>query len=152
MWIRTEVPSLSPSQVRAHLAGLPRCGDYEVVVRSFRWRTRPRLSGEIDFSRRRILLGVPEPFVSFGEVVAYGARKLSGPRRARSVRLTRGVTFRSAGEALRYLYLHEWMHWYLQERLGRNGWDEVTCERFALRNFRRPQVGRADARAALPPQ
>ncbi len=32
--------------------------------------------------------------------------------------LTEGVTFRTPREVLRFLYCHEWMHWYLREELG----------------------------------
>lgn len=49
MWTRSEAASPSASHVRAHLAGVPGCGDYQVVVRPFRWRKRPRISGETDF-------------------------------------------------------------------------------------------------------
>jgi hypothetical protein len=41
------------------------------------------------------------------------------------------------------------MHWYLRERLGRRSAAETTCDRFALRNFRRATVTLADAQAAL---
>ena len=50
---------------------------------------------------------------------------------------------------LRFLYLHEWMHWYLRERLGRRSAAETTCDRFALRNYRRRVVDEQDAVAAL---
>src|SRR6185436_19314773 len=49
---------------------------------------------------------------------------------------TEGVTFRTPREVLRFLYCHEWMHWYLRERLGRKSAAETTCDRFALRNYR----------------
>jgi hypothetical protein len=50
---------------------------------------------------------------------------------------------------LRFLYLHEWMHWYLRERLGRKSQAETTCDRFALRNYLKEQVTEADARQAM---
>jgi len=50
---------------------------------------------------------------------------------------------------LRFLYCHEWMHWYLREELGRKSAAETTCDRFALRNYRRRQVTMEDARSAL---
>jgi hypothetical protein len=50
---------------------------------------------------------------------------------------------------LRFLYLHEWMHWYLRERLGKKSAAETACDRFALRNYRRRVVTEDDAQAAL---
>jgi hypothetical protein len=50
---------------------------------------------------------------------------------------------------LRFLYCHEWMHWYLREVLGRKSAAETACDRFALRNFRRREVTEGDATAAL---
>jgi hypothetical protein len=63
--------------------------------------------------------------------------------------LTEGVTFRTPREVLRFLYLHEWMHWYLKERLGKKSRAETACDRFALRNYRRRVVTEADAELAL---
>jgi len=50
---------------------------------------------------------------------------------------------------LRFLYCHEWMHWYLRERLGRKGAAETACDRFALRNYMKETVTEADAKEAL---
>jgi hypothetical protein len=50
---------------------------------------------------------------------------------------------------LRFLYCHEWMHWYLRERLGRKAAAETACDRFALLNYRRSTVGTREAEAAL---
>jgi hypothetical protein len=67
----------------------------------------------------------------------------------RFIWLTKGVTFRTPREVLRFLYLHEWMHWYLKERLGKKSAAETTCDRFALRNYRRRVVTIDDADASL---
>jgi hypothetical protein len=67
----------------------------------------------------------------------------------RFIWLTEGVTFRTRREVLRFLYLHEWMHWYLKERLGRKAAAETACDRFALRNYRRRKVTVEHADAAL---
>ena len=50
---------------------------------------------------------------------------------------------------LRFVYLHEWLHWYLREMVGRRSGAETACDRFALRNFRRRQVTLDDAREAI---
>ena len=50
---------------------------------------------------------------------------------------------------LRFLYCHEWMHWYLREQLGRKSAAETACDRFALRNYRRREVSAEDATEAL---
>jgi hypothetical protein len=59
------------------------------------------------------------------------------------------VTFRTQREVLRFLYLHEWMHWYLKERLGKRSGAETACDRFALRNYLRRSVNELDALEAL---
>jgi hypothetical protein len=67
----------------------------------------------------------------------------------RFIWLTEGVTFRTPREVLRFLYLHEWMHWYLERHHGWGSAAETTCDRFALGNYRRRQVTTTDARAAI---
>jgi hypothetical protein len=67
----------------------------------------------------------------------------------RFIWLTEGVTFRTEAEVLRFLYLHEWMHWWLVEVRGRKGAAETTCDRFALHNYLIPVVGIDHAEAAL---
>ena len=132
-----------------HLAGLPPSDGYRVHVKPLRWRTRPHLSAYTSFDDREIVLQVPEPFLPFGEIVPYAARRVPGAG-MRFVWLTEGITFREPREILRYLYLHEWMHWWLREVLGRKGKAETACERFALRNYLRPgTVTVVDARLAL---
>jgi hypothetical protein len=59
------------------------------------------------------------------------------------------VTFKTPRQVLRFLYLHEWMHWYLRERLGKRSAAETACDRFALHNYRRRVVTSEDAEAAL---
>jgi hypothetical protein len=148
MNIRSEIDELSPECVRELLGGLPESDGYRVIVKPLRWRTRPHLAAATYFDDREIVLQVPEPFYPFGEIVPYAAKRLPGTG-MRFVWLTEGVTFREPREVLRYLYLHEWMHWYLREVLGRKAAAETACERFALTNYLRDQVGEADAREAL---
>jgi hypothetical protein len=130
------------------LAGLPDAPGYQVVVKPLRYRTRPHLAAWTEFDDRRITLQLPQPFLPFGEIVPYAARRLPG-KGLRFVWITEGVTFRQPREVLRFLYLHEWMHWYLRERLGKRSAAETACDRFALRNYRRRAVTEADAQAAL---
>jgi hypothetical protein len=59
------------------------------------------------------------------------------------------VAFRSRRDVLRFLYCHEWLHWYLHEVLGKGSSAETACDRFALRNFRRQYVTTDDVDAAL---
>jgi hypothetical protein len=130
------------------LAGLPDARGFEVVVKPLRYREKPHLAALTDFAERTITLQVPEPFFPFGEVVAYGAKRRPG-RTLRFIWLTEGVTFRTPREVVRFLYLHEWMHWYLIHHHGRGTSAETTCDRFALGNYRRRTVSIADAHAAL---
>jgi hypothetical protein len=147
MRVTAACPDLSEDDVRDALDGLPE-SDYAVHVKPLRYRTRPHMSAWTDFTERTITLQVPEPFLPFGEVVAYGARRRPG-RGMRFIWLTEGITIGTPREVLRFLYLHEWMHWYLRERLGRKSQAETTCDRFALRNYLKEQVTEADARQAM---
>jgi hypothetical protein len=133
---------------RHMLDGLPESDGYRVVVKPLRYRSRPHLAARTEFDQRRIVLQVPTPFLPFGEIVPYGARRVPG-KRMRFVWLTEGVTFRDPREVLRFLYCHEWMHWYLREELGRKSAAETACDRFALRNYLRPEVTVDDAKLAL---
>jgi hypothetical protein len=138
---------MTGDEARLALEGLPRT-DYEVRVKPLRYRTRPHMSAWTDFTERTITLQVPEPFLPFGEVVAHGARRRPG-KGMRFIWLTEGITITTPREVVRFLYLHEWMHWYLRERLGRASQAETTCDRFALRNYLRDEVTEADAREAM---
>lgn len=142
------MPELPTERVRRILAGLPPARSYRVTVKPLRYREKPHLAAWTDFEGREIVLQIPEPFLPFGEVVPYGARRRPG-KGLRFIWLTEGLTFRTPREVLRFLYLHEWMHWYLKERLGKKAAAETACDRFALHNFRRRKVTEADARDAL---
>jgi hypothetical protein len=142
------VPELPARLVRELLEGLPEADGYRVIVKPLRYRTRPHLAAETDFDGRSIVLRLPHPLLPFGEIVHYAARRLEA-RRLRFVWLSEGVTFRTPREVLRFLYCHEWMHWFLKERLGRKSAAETACDRFALRNYLRTAVTLDDARDAL---
>ncbi len=147
MVIRSELTDLTAAEVRRALAGLPRT-DYAVVVKPLRYRTAPHLAALCDFDGRTIVLQVPKPFRQFKEVVFHGARR----KRGEGIRFSwqsETVFFRSRRDVLRFLYCHEWMHWYLHEELKKGSSAETACDRFALRNFRRPRVTSADADSSL---
>src|SRR5256885_127829 len=147
MVIRSELTDLTAAEVRRALAGLPPA-DYAVVVKPLRYRTAPHLAALCDFDGRTIVLQVPKPFRQFKELVFHGARRKRGEG-MRFAWQSETVAFRSRREVLRFLYCHEWMHWYLHEELKRGSSAETACDRFALRNFRRPRVTTVDADAAL---
>jgi hypothetical protein len=146
--VTSECPDLPAERVRRFFAGLPDARGYRVHVKPLRYREKPHLSAWTDFDARTITLQVPEPFFAFGEIIAHAAKRRPG-KGMRFIWLTEGITFRTPREVLRYLYLHEWMHWYLKERLGRSSYAETACDRFALRNFRRRTVTSDDAEEAL---
>ena len=145
--IRSELAGLSTAQARRILEGLPRC-DYEVVVRPLRYRWAPHLAARCEFEERRIVLQVPIPFKAFREPVIYAARRKRGEG-MRFAWASETVYFRGKRDVLRFLYCHEWLHWYLHEVLGKGSSAETACDRFALRNFRRRYVTTDDADAAL---
>jgi hypothetical protein len=147
MQVRSELPGLSSAQARKILEGLPRC-DYEVVVRPLRYRWAPHLAALCEFDERRIVLQVPIPWRAFKEPVIYAARRKRGGG-MRFAWASETVYFGSRRDVLRFLYCHEWLHWYLHEVLEKGSSAETACDRFALRNFRRRYVTTDDADAAL---
>lgn len=130
------------------LSGLPDAEGYRILVKALRYRARPHLAAETDFDEKQIILRLPLPFLTFGDVVYFGAKRVPSER-LRFIWMSEGVTFREPREVLRFLYCHEWMHWFLKERLGRKSSAETACDRFALRNYLRARVTEGDARAAL---
>src|SRR5262245_53103482 len=148
MDVTSTAADLSDRRALGMLRGLPEADGFAVRIKPLRYREKPHLAAETNFSNHTITLQVPEPFWPFGEVVAYGAKRRPG-RSIRFIWLTEGVTFRTPREVVRFLYLHEWMHFYLHRQHGRGMSAETTCDRFALRNFRKRDVTRADARTAM---
>ena len=148
MVIRSELAGLNDADARRVLDGLPRAGNYEVVVKPLRYRTGPHLAARCEFEERRIVLQVPVPFRAFKEPVVFAARRKRG-QAMRFAWASETVSFRARRDVLRFLYCHEWMHWYLFETLGKRSAAETACDRFALRNFRRPRVSTVDADLAL---
>jgi len=148
MRIRSKHAALTDEKARAFLKGLPDADGYEIIIRPLRYRTRPHLAAYTEFDAKTITIQVPEPFLPFGEIVQYGAKRLAG-KGMRFVWLSEGLTFRTQREVVRFLYCHEWYHWYLKEVLGQRSAAETACDRFALHNYRRRVVTLEDARAAL---
>ena len=148
MKIRSTSATAPAERVRVWVESFPEAQGYELVVRPLRYRSRPHLAAYTELEERRITLQVPEPFLPFGEIVQYGAQRLAG-KGMRFVWLSEGLTFRTPREVVRFLYCHEWYHWFLKEKLGRRSSAETACDRFALRNFRRRRVTLDDAQAAL---
>ena len=148
MSIRSDLPGFKVADARRALAGLPSPGDYRVVIKPLRYRTRPSLSGLCEFDVGRIILRIPEPFRPFDELVYFNARRKRGAG-MRFAWAAEKVHFRTRRDVLRFLYCHEWLHWYLREVQGRRSGAETACDRFALRNFRRRQVTVEDAMEAL---
>jgi hypothetical protein len=148
MRVRSKHPGIGDERTRAFLTGLPDADGYEIVVRPLRYRTRPHLAAYTEFDAKTITIQVPEPFLPFGEIVQYGAKRIAG-KGMRFVWLSEGLTFRTQREVVRFLYCHEWYHWYLKEVLGQRSAAETACDRFALRNYRRRLVTLDDARVAL---
>ena len=148
MVLRSELAGLTNAEARRALEGLPRAGEYEVVVKPLRYRMRPHLAARCEFEEKRIVLQVPVPFRPFKEPVVFAARRKRGSG-MRFAWASETVSFRTRRDVLRFLYCHEWMHWYLYEALGKRSSAETACDRFALRNFRRLRVSTADADLAL---
>jgi hypothetical protein len=147
MAIWSELAGFSTAQAKRALEGLPRC-DYDIVVRPLRYRSAPHLAARCEFEERRIVLQVPIPFKPFREPVIYAARRKRGEG-MRFAWASETVHFGGRRDVLRFLYCHEWLHWYLYEVLGKGSSAETACDRFALRNFRRRYVTTDDADAAL---
>ena len=149
MDVSSTVPEVTRADIRRAIAGFPHADGYDLHVIPLRYRgDKPHLSAWTDFEAKTITIQIPEPFLPFGEVIPFGAKKRPG-KKMRFIWLTEGVTFRTPREVIRYLYLHEWMHWYLRERRNTASQAETTCDRFALHNYRKRTVRMEDVREAL---
>jgi hypothetical protein len=148
MVVRSDLAGFTVADAWRALDGLPAPGDYAVVIKPLRYRTKPNLSALCEFDLRRIILRVPEPFFAFDELVYHSARRKPVPG-MRFTWVSEKVTFHSRRDVLRFLYCHEWLHWYLREMHGRRAGAETACDRFALKHFRRQQVTEDDALEAL---
>ena len=148
MKITSLLPAMTSADVRAALTGLPRARGYRLTVVPLRYRSLPHLAAFTSFEGRSITLQIPEPFLPFREIIHYGAKRAPG-KGMKFIPLGKRLTFRSRPEVARFLYCHEWYHWYLYEVLKRASSAETACDRFALNNFRKAIVTMQDARDAL---
>lgn len=128
------LPGWNERRVRELLGGLPQALGYTVIVKPLRYRTRPHVQAFCEFEQRRILIQVPVPFKPFFEDVPYRAKRL----RAKGFAFrwqTRRLRFEEPGLLIRYLYLHEYYHWWLREVMGKTSAAETACDRFALQRL-----------------
>src|SRR5438445_2223244 len=134
----------TPSRVAAVLEGLPRAPGYEVVVKPLRWRKRPHVQAFCEFEQKRIVIQVPVPFLPFNEDVPYRAKRIRKGRQWHFRWYLRRLRFERPDELIRYLYLHEYYHWYLREVRARRSGAETACDRFALQQLGRGLGGYAN--------
>lgn len=137
-----DLPGWTPARVERVLSGLPMATGYEVVVKPLRYRTRPHVQAFCEFTDKRITIQVPMPFRPFTEPVPYRAKKLRLSGSARRARWRfrwywRVLRFERPDELIRYLYLHEYYHWYLREVRDKTSAAETACDRFALQQLGR---------------
>src|SRR5881392_2777526 len=71
--VRSDLPGFKVADARRALTGLPSPGDYRVVIKPLRYRSRPSLSGLCEFDVGRIIVRIPEPFLPFEELVYFNA-------------------------------------------------------------------------------
>jgi ubiquinone/menaquinone biosynthesis C-methylase UbiE len=129
-----DLPGWSPQRVERVLNGLPRARGYRLLVKPLRYRKRPHVQAFCEFDERRIIVQVPQPWRAFSEYVPYRAQRV----RAKGFRFRwygRRLYFERPDELIRYLYLHEYYHWYLREAMGKASGAETACDRFALQRL-----------------
>jgi hypothetical protein len=125
MAVRSTLPSHTPAEIRAVLRGLPTATGYTVTVKPLRYRSRPHLVAFTFWDTAEMLIQVPEPFRPFRELVDLGSRGFPL------------VPFRTRREVVRFLYLHEFCHWWLYLTHGWGTSAEVLCDTYAFDNFRK---------------
>ena len=140
MTIDSELPDLPPSRIQSILSDLPTDSGYRLEVKPLRYRTRPHLQALCDWTNKVITVQVPLPFRPFRERVPYRAQRIrtrAGYRNGFAFRwFYRDILFRTRTDVIRFLYCHEYYHYYLHDVLGRKGAAETACDRFALAHFR----------------
>ena len=125
MAVRSTLRTHPPAKVREVLHGLPTATGYTTTVKALRYRTSPHLQAFTYWDHPEIVIQVPEPFHPFHEEVDLGS--LGTPN----------VLFRTRRDVIRFLYLHEFCHWWLYLTHGWGSSAEIQCDRYAYANFRR---------------
>ncbi|HEX9495561.1 MAG TPA: hypothetical protein VGA38_07365 [Candidatus Limnocylindria bacterium] len=125
MAVRSTLATHSPAKVREVLRGLPTATGYTVSVKALRYRSRPHLVAFTFWDDAAMLIQVPEPFKPFRELVDLGSRGMPL------------VPFRTRRDVIRFLYLHEFCHWWLYLTHGWGNSAEVLCDTYAYDNFRK---------------
>jgi hypothetical protein len=147
MRISSTLADFPPARLRRILSDLPQASGYRLEVKPLRYRTGPHLQALCDWDARVLTVQVPEPFRTFREPVFYRAQRIKS-RAGRGAPFafrwfSQDVRFRTKTDVIRFLYCHEYYHYYLHDVLGRKGAAETACDRFALERFRRRTPGRA---------
>ena len=141
MLVASTLEEFPRARVHDILRDLPRAGGYRLQVKPLRYRTGPHLAALCDYDNRTITVQVPEPFRAFRQRIAYKAKRIkaraAGGHPFAFRWFYRDVLFRTKTDVIRFLYCHEYYHYYLYEILGRKGAAETACDRFALARFRR---------------
>jgi hypothetical protein len=125
MAVRSTLPSHPAWKVREVLHGLPTATGYTTTVKPLRYRTGPHLQAFTYWDHPEIVIQVPEPFSPFREYVDLGSQGMPN------------VLFRTRREVIRFLYLHEFCHWWLYLTHGWGTSAEVLCDTYAFENFRK---------------
>lgn len=136
----SRVPGVDANTLRRWLIDLPAPPGYALRARPLRYRQAPHLAAFCWYDDRLIELQVPQPFRAWDEKVYYRARRRPGKRLSFQWYST-SIRFRTRREVLRFLYCHEFFHWYLREVRGGKAAAETACDRFALAHFRSRHAG-----------
>jgi len=156
--IASTMAEFPEARVLRILGDLPRAYGYRLIVKPLRYRTGPHLAALCDYDQKTITVQVPEPFRAFRQRIPYAARRIkaraAGGRAFAFRWFYRDVVFRTKIDVIRFLYCHEYYHYYLREVLGKKGAAETACDRFALAWFRRRRAGanRITPRTDRPPR
>ncbi len=125
MAVRSALPSHPPERIREVLRGLPTATGYRLTLKPLRYRSRPHLQAFTFWDRPEMIIQVPEPFVPFAEIVDLGSYG------------TPLAQMRTRRDVIRFLYLHEFCHYWLYLVHGWGTAAEVQCDRYAFANYRR---------------
>lgn len=140
MKVQSSLEEFPAACLRRILRDLPRAKGYRLTVKPLHYRTSPHLQAECDYETKIITVQLPEPFRPFRQRIPYRAKRIKS-RRHRGNAFAfrwfyRNILFRTKADVIRFLYCHEYYHYYLYEILHKRGSAETACDRFALERFR----------------